>query len=70
MGKYASWSEYEANVPRAYEDGATKEAFIRGLNGIAPPGMRAKDERGVHYEDGVEGKGPKVVAGFKRAMFR
>ncbi|MDO8637003.1 MAG: hypothetical protein Q7R34_12375 [Dehalococcoidia bacterium] len=69
MGKYASWSEFAANVPKAYEDNATKEAFLQGLNGIAPPGMKAKPERGDHYDTGVDGKGTKVVDGFKRAMF-
>jgi len=69
MGKYASWSEYEREVPRKYEEKATKEAFLTGLNGIAPPGMRAKAERGDHYEAGTRGKGDEVVAGFKRAMF-
>jgi hypothetical protein len=69
MGKYASWSELATSVPKAYEDNATKESFLRGLNGIAPPGMKAKPERGEHYGSGVVGKGPKVVDGFKRAMF-
>ena len=70
MGKYASWPELEATVPKLYEAKATKKAFLDGLNGIAPSGMRAKDERGDHYETGTRGKGDEVVAGFKRAMFR
>ncbi len=69
MGKYASWSDYEKNVPTAYEEGATGEAFKKGMDGIAPPGMKVKSGRVDHYESGVDGKGDKVVSGFKRAMF-
>lgn len=70
MGKYASWAEYEANVPTVYEEKATKESFLSGLEGISPPGMRPKPERGDHYEKGTKDKGKSVVSGFKRAMFR
>ena len=70
MGKYANWSELESSVPVRYEEGATKESFLAGLNGIAPPGMRPKPERGDHYESGTRGKGRVVVERFKEAMFR
>ena len=69
MGKYASWGELEREVPRVYEEKATGEAFRTGMNGIAPPGMKVKEGRVKHYDEGVEGKGDDVVAGFKRAMF-
>jgi hypothetical protein len=69
MGKYANWAEYEATVPLRYEEAATPEAFLTGLRGIAPPGMRPKPERGEHYGDGVQGKGPMVVSRFREAMF-
>jgi hypothetical protein len=69
MGKYASWSEYESQAPKAYEEKATGEAFRTGLNGIAPPGLKVKEGRVRHYADGVKGKGDDMVAGFKRAMF-
>jgi len=69
MGKYASWSELEREVPKAYEEKATPEAYRTGMQGIAPPGMRVKEGRVSHYAAGVEGKGDDVVAGFKRAMF-
>jgi len=69
MGKYASWAELEKDVPKKYEEKATEDAFRTGMNGIAPPGMKVKDGRVDHYGDGVEGKGPVVVSGFKRAMF-
>jgi len=69
MGKYASWSELEKNVPIAYGEGATPDAFRKGMNGIAPPGMKVKEGRVSHYGDGVEGKGDMVVSGYKRAMF-
>jgi hypothetical protein len=69
MGKYASWAEFESEVPRAYQEKATPEAYRTGMNGIAPTGMRVKEGRVTHYRDGVEGKGDDVVAGYKRAMF-
>lgn len=69
MGKYASWAELEREVPDAYGAKATPEAFRRGMNGIAPPGMKVKEGRVKHYGDGVDGKGPAVVSGIKRAMF-
>jgi len=69
MGKYASWAELESEVPRAYQEKATPEAYRTGMNGIAPTGMRVKEGRVTHYRDGVEGKGDDVVAGYKRAMF-
>jgi hypothetical protein len=69
MGKYASWSDLERNLPIAYGEGATPEAYRSGMNGIAPPGMKVKEGRVTHYADGVEGKGDRVVSGYKRAMF-
>jgi len=69
MGKYASWAEYEREVPRAYEEKATPEAYRTGMNGIAPPGMTVKEGRVRHYGEGVEGKGDDVVRGYRRAMF-
>ena len=69
MAKYASWAEYESTVPTHYEEGATREAFLNDLGGIAPPGMRPKPERGDHYATGVDGKGEKLVERFREAMF-
>jgi hypothetical protein len=69
MGKYASWSDFEKNVPTAYKEGATPEAYKAGMEGIAPSGMRVKEGRVKHYGAGVEGKGDELVAGYKRAMF-
>ncbi len=69
MGKYASWSDFERNVPTAYKEGATPEAYRTGMNGIAPSGMKVKEGRVTHYGDGVEGKGDDMVTGYKRSMF-
>lgn len=69
MGKYASWTEYEREAPKSYEEKATGDAFRTGMNGIAPTGMKVKEGRVRHYEEGVEGKGDDMVAGYKRAMF-
>ena len=69
MGKYASWNEFEKNVPISYKERATPEAYRTGMNGIAPTGLKVKEGRVNHYGDGVDGKGEFVVAGYKRAMF-
>ena len=69
MGKYASWLDFERNVPIAYGEGATPDAYRKGMNGIAPSGMKVKEGRVTHYGDGVEGKGDDMVTGYKRAMF-
>ena len=69
MGKYASWSDYEKNAPKAYQENATGEAYKDGMNGVAPPGMKLKPGRAEHYDSGVDGKGDALVNGFKRAMF-
>jgi alpha-glucuronidase len=69
MGKYASWAEFERNVPITYTAKATPEAYRTGMNGIAPTGLHVKEGRVHHYGAGVEGKGDEVVAGYKRAMF-
>ncbi len=69
MGKYASWSDFEKNVPIAYKEGATPEAYKSGMNGIAPNGLKVKEGRVKHYGDGVANKGEDLVNGYKRAMF-
>ena len=69
MGKYASWNEFEREVPITYAERATPESYRTGMNGIAPNGMKVKEGRVNHYRDGVDGKGEIVVAGYRRAMF-
>ena len=69
MAKYASWSELERNVPIAYREAATPEAFRRGMEGIAPPGMRVREGRVTNYGRAVDGKAELVVERYKRAMF-
>ena len=69
MAKYASWSELERNVPIAYRESATPEAYRRGMSGIAPPGMTVKEGRVRNYGSGVQDKADLVVERYKRAMF-
>lgn len=69
MAKYASWAELERNVPLAYKEGATAEAFRGGMQGIAPAGMAVREERVSNYRRGVEGKADIIVERYKRAMF-
>ena len=69
MGKYANWADFEKNAATAYQENATGEAYKKGMDGIAPPGMKLKTGRAEHYESGIEGKGDDMVNGYKRAMF-
>ena len=69
MAKYASWSEFERNVPLSYREGATPDAYRRGMSGIAPPGMAVKEGRVRNYGSGVADKANLVVERYKRAMF-
>jgi len=69
MAKYASWSEFEKNVPQAYKEGATPEAFRGGMAVIAPPGMKVRETRVTAYGNGVQAKADVVVQRYKRAMF-
>ncbi len=69
MAKYASWAELERNVPLAYKESATPEAFRRGMTGIAPPGLKVKEGRVRNYGAGVADKAELVVERYKRAMF-
>jgi hypothetical protein len=69
MAKYASWADFERNVPVAYRERATAEAFRDGLAGIAPPGMAPRANRVDAYRRGVDGKAERVVEGWRRAMY-
>jgi len=69
MAKYASWAELERNVPIAYKEGATPEAYRRGMSGIAPSGMKVKEGRVRNYGTGIADKATLVVERYKRAMF-
>ena len=69
MAKYASWSELERNVPIAYRESATPEAYRGGMQGIAPPGMKVREGRVTNYGRAVDGKAELVVERYKRAMF-
>jgi len=69
MAKYASWAEFERNVPLSYKESATPEAYRRGMNGIAPPGTSVKEGRVRNYGTGVEDKSTLLVERYRRAMF-
>ena len=69
MAKYASWADFERNVPTAYRENATPEAYRAGLATIAPPGTTPRADRVTNYGSAVEGKAERVVSGYRRAMF-
>jgi hypothetical protein len=69
MAKYASWADFERNVPVAYRENATPEAYRSGLATIAPSGMTPRADRVRNYGTAVDGKAERVVSGYRRAMF-
>jgi hypothetical protein len=69
MAKYASWAELERNVPIAYKEGATPDAYRSGMTVIAPTGMKVREGRVSNYGRAVDGKAELVVSRYKRAMF-
>jgi len=69
VAKYASWADFEKNVPAAYRENATPEAYRGGLAQIAPPGTTPRADRVDAYRKGVDGKADRVVSGYRRAMF-
>ena len=69
MAKYASWADFERNVPEAYRQNATPTAYRAGLTQIAPPGTTPRADRVDAYGRGVDGKAERVVSGYRRAMF-
>ena len=69
MAKYDSWGTLERNVPIAYREAATPEAYRKGMTGIAPSGMTVREGRVRNYGTGVDGKAELMVERYKRAMF-
>ena len=50
MGKYSSHDEFGANAPINWRERTTEEAYLEGMSGIAPPGMKPKAHRGKRFE--------------------
>ena len=50
MGKYRGHNEFGANAPINWRERATSESYLKGMNRIAPPGMKPKERRGERFE--------------------
>ncbi len=55
-GKYKDHGEFVANAPMNWRDNTTSESYLNGLSGIAPPGMKPKEQRGRRFEARTEEK--------------
>lgn len=49
--KYRNHSEFGANAPLNWRMRTTSEVYLEGMAGIAPPGMKPKEQRGRHFEE-------------------
>ncbi len=54
MGKYKEHAEFGANAPINWRERTTSEAYLAGMSGIAPPGMKPKVQRGKQFEAKTE----------------
>ena len=50
MGKYANHEEFGINAPINFREDSTSESFLKGMEAIAPPGMKPKESRGRKFE--------------------
>ncbi len=50
MGKYKSHEEFGANAPINWRENTTSESYLKGMAGIAPPGMKPKAHRAQRFE--------------------
>jgi hypothetical protein len=51
MGKYATHEDFGAQAPVNYRQETTGGSYLKGMSGIAPPGMKPKAIRGKRFEE-------------------
>jgi len=49
MGKYKGHDEFGANAPINWREKTTSEAYLKGMSGITPPGMKPREQRGQRF---------------------
>ena len=70
MGKYDSHEEFGVNAPINYREDTTSESFLKGMDNIAPPGMKPKVSRGKKFEEKTDFKASaRWHLGYDIAMF-
>ena len=54
--KYRDHQEFGANAPINWRDRTTSESYLKGMSGIAPPGLKPREQRGRRFEERTEQK--------------
>jgi hypothetical protein len=54
MSKYRSHQEFGANAPINWRDKTTMKVYLNGMDGIAPPGMKPRAQRGKRFEENTD----------------
>jgi len=49
MGKYTSYKDFVEKAPKNWADGTDPDKYREGMNRIAPPGKKVKEERVKKY---------------------
>jgi hypothetical protein len=70
MGRYANHEDFGANAPINFREDTTSDSYLKGMSGIAPPGMKPKAMRGIRFEENTDFKASvKWHRNFDIAMF-
>jgi hypothetical protein len=56
MGKYKDHEEFGGQAPVNYREETTSESYLKGMTGVAPPGMKPKAVRGQRFEEKTDFK--------------
>lgn len=51
MGKYKGHEEFGPNAPINWREKTTREAYLAGMSGIAPAGMKPREQRGRKFQE-------------------
>jgi hypothetical protein len=54
MGKYRNHEEFGGNAPMNWRERTTSQAYLEGMSGIAPPGMKPRVHRGKRFEENTD----------------
>ena len=70
MSKYKDHQEFGGQAPVNYREDTTSESYLKGMSGIAPPGMKPKVVRGQPFEEKTDFKASALWhKNYDQAMF-
>jgi hypothetical protein len=70
MSKYKDHQEFGGQAPVNYREDTTSESYLKGMSGIAPPGMKPKVVRGQRFEEKTDFKASALWhKNYDQAMF-